>query len=423
MKRDITLSERSKELMEKIGNLGNTELQLPAEQPYETLPVKALIHWLSSPIGADKTSRFLLQSLRVSLLEDLNNSFLSNNEIDKKKDAEASWNKKFLFGLLAFAGTIVAICEGFDGIVSILGTFTAIPAIVTLTAGLAFSALSVIVFYGFDLLAISSNLGVKIANSPNLIDVLVEEVEQIEAIRKNIDDSYADESSSENLELLKDIAVMLKVSNDALDDARASYKNDLNNPSLNTMKSAVAAVTGVLFFGSGFYSGQSLALGVAALFSTSAAVPMAPIILTSLIVGIASFAIYWYVERPGLENLVGRWCGLDKENIDKLADEELVDAQKHGLKRLEDKITNKIDLQTKIADLTKSLEDVTVALAQACSKAVVQPQQLNSTPTMGQSGNEYSFFARGRSQSTGTLMTLTAANQSLAEQTQAACGQ
>ncbi|WP_133127590.1 hypothetical protein [Legionella nagasakiensis] len=391
----ITLSEHSKQLINQLPSLIDDAV-LREWQSLDTIDRSALIAWLKQS-NQDKKSRFLLESLRASLLKDLSDSFLSDEKKDNKKEQPAPWYRKAQFGLLAFAGTALAVCEGFDGIASILGLFSSVPVYVVFAAGLAFSLLSVVVFYGFDLIEVSKNLGVKLRHSPALLDVLLEQIQQIKALRKKIDACYASATSLEDLQAMRDMIAMLEQRYQDLDDARASYKQSLHNPYLRALKISMAAATGVLFFGGGFFAGQSLAmLAVSTFFATSVAATFWPVIAVSVAIGLAAFSIYWFVERPGLENLVGRWFGLDKEKIDVLADEEEVKKQQNKLTALDKKIAARLESQTQLGTMHQKLERLERTAEVLPFRGGVEASRERHDVSVGT--NRYRFLKRSHSE-------------------------
>ncbi len=301
--------------------------QNPLENEINAL---ALVACLSKSITLDKKAQFLLESLHAALLQDLFNSIPDSSELSD--NVEPQPNKAF-FRFLTIAGTTVAICEGFEGVASILGLFPAIPPIAIFMAGIAFAAVAVIVFCGFDLVTISQNLGVDRGKSYQLIDVLLEQVEQINKLREAVCIRCTLGNVEEQEELLQ-ISNMLVKRYAALDSARSKYKADLNATSLIVAKSVTSAVAGIVFFAGGFFSGQSVALAAASLFTTSATALCWPVVVASLLVGVAACSIFLFVQRPGLESLVSRWLGMDEEKINALIDDHVVNKQRRGLEQL-----------------------------------------------------------------------------------------
>lgn len=150
----------------------------------------ALISWLNKEQKYPKKSKkkqqkieFILVSLRTALLHDL---FLSMKGDEIKLPKEEEHNTpidKIKFTVLTMAGILVAACQGFDGIVTMLSIFNLSSSMI-LVAGFAFSFLSVIVFCGFDLVKVSKALGVKLSDAYKLLDAYLLQLQMIKSIRK-----------------------------------------------------------------------------------------------------------------------------------------------------------------------------------------------------------------------------------------------
>ena len=356
MAASVELSEKTKKLIHQLTPMmsDNTSFVTLSNSNPERSAVTA---WLSESIPSTNKSRFLLESLRASLLEDLHDSFLSPVTRETSR-APVSRLKKAQYTFLAIAGTLLAICEGFDGIASILTSFAAVPVAGIFAAGLIFSALSVGIFYGFELYGISQQVGVGLGKTGQLLDVFLEQVEQIKKIRKIIDQRFADESIKESAEReeLRSMINMLIRRYNALDNDRQRYFEKLKNPFLQLARLITAGLTSLIFFSGGFFAGQTLALTVAGLFVASAAATFWPIFLASTVVGLAALSLYWFVQRPGLEHLVSHWVGLDKSNIVEFGDRDIVAHQKDKLKRLLHKLDRVEELRSNATDASQVQE-------------------------------------------------------------------
>lgn len=346
-----------------------------------------LVAWLSKTIILDKETQFLLETLRAALLQDLFNAIPESAELGSSVDPQSN---EALFRFLTIVGTTVAICEGFDGIASILGLFPAVSPVVIFMAGIVFAALSVIVFCGFDLVAISKNLGVDIEQKHQLIDAFLEQVEQIDKLREVISIRCIQGDAEEQRVLLQ-MSTMLATRYAALDEARGIYKADLNDHYLTTAKSLTSAVAGVLFFGGGFFSGQSLGLACARLFTSSVSAVYWPILVVSFVVGFAALSIYWFVERPGLESLVSRWLGLDEDKINTFVDDNVVREQRRGLSQLTGQVDKVGQLQRQVRGLTL-FNRVTNEVTQAMP---VAGEHITFFRSRAHSGGELSLLEQG----------------------------
>lgn len=336
----VLLSTTSQDLIAKL-----SEKDKSLMQPFQQTAIDraSLLKWLeqSSSVGGNEATFFLLTSLQASLLNDLNAS-LNPNVNKKEKSGKGGKAAKAKLALLALAGTIYFGCEGFDGVTSVMGVFSSVPTIAFFTAGTLFSILSIVVFFSFDLVEISKNLGVKPSEAPKLLDVLLDEFKQIKLLRARLSKS-ANKSLSELEEDLA-IAKMLLKRHEDLDKARTQLKLALENPYLKAGKMITAAVAGVIFFSGGFFAGQTVALAISSLFVATMTATAWPIVAASIVVGLAAFAVYWYVERPGIENLIRRWRGLDKEKMDQLCKSKVVDRETDKLQNLIEGIEEKIAL-------------------------------------------------------------------------------
>lgn len=339
----IIIRQRSKELLHNFKSASSPLLTENLSEDSEALlnwidqiesqaeiNIVELAIWLNKTTTLDNETQLLLEALRASLLADLYHSIPETAEFYEYAETPSNYE---LFRFLTIAGTIVAICEGFDGIVSILGLFPFVPATPIFFVGIIFAALSVIVFRGFDLIAMAKNLGVEM-DTAHGVDVFLEQVAQVAKLTAVISLCCTEEAHEQDHVILLQLSTMLTTRFEALETTRRLYKEDLNSPYLRTAKSFTSAIAGVLFFGSGFVSGQSVFLAIASLFTTSVSALFWPVLTASFIVGVAAFSIYWFVERPGLESLVSRWLDIDEDKIHALVDDNVVMEQRRDLDQL-----------------------------------------------------------------------------------------
>lgn len=81
----------------------------------------------------------------------------------------------------------------------------------------------------------------------------------------------------------------------------------------------------------------------------------------------AAFSVYWFVERPGIENLISRWKGLDKEKINALCKSKIVDRETEKLENLLKTIDEKLrplEANTTLQDEKSELESKNSQLSQ-----------------------------------------------------------
>lgn len=335
---DVNLSPRTLGLIGQyieLDSSGSFDIRLNDSNSADQ---KKIVAWLkkekSHKLLDEKKQRkieFVLASLHASLLHDLLDS--SSTETP----AVSRW-AKIKFFLLAAAGTLFAVCEGFDSITTMLGIFS-LPAFATLLAGLVFAAFSVMVFYGFNLVQISKNLGVRLTDTPKLLDVYHTELHDIKALRMKISKMNYQPLSLEELETLKEQVQMLDLRVNALAHSSEQFQLALNSKKIKAAKATFVGLAGILFFGGGFFAGQSVAVFLLGLVVAGASATFWPVTLFSIVVGLAAFSLYWYVERIGLEQLISGWFGLDEEKIQDLCAIENVKDEHSELMLLNDRLS------------------------------------------------------------------------------------
>lgn len=294
-----------------------------------------LIHWLNQPNtgGYD----FNKEALRATLLKDLATSLQKKPPLSSKPviKAKHSLMRRLALYLFAFLGILKSVAEGFDGILSMMGLLGKISTGIAMGVASIFAGLSIAVYFGFDLIEISKNLGIAPKHTPKMLDAFLEQIKQIKIIRKSIE-QHSELTSVEKKELI----TMLKSRLAALDPAKTIYQESANKNWLVSIKYFVAITTGCLFFSSGFFAGQSLGLGVFKwLHQPEISIVSWQILAFSVAIGIAAFSIYWFLERPGLTKLVGSWFGFDQDKIALFTDEEKAKIQFEKLDTLEKHLT------------------------------------------------------------------------------------
>ncbi|WP_454782124.1 hypothetical protein [Legionella sp. WA2022007384] len=336
----LTLNKSIKVLIDQLGKINPLLVKLFENET--AIDIKTLIEWfnLTQSINSSDESFFLVTSLRASLLKELNKKLNTGQKEEDTTDAPLTAKAKY--ALVALGGIAFFGCEGFDGISAFMGIFTYIPSLAVIAVGLAFSIVSIIVFCSFDLVEISKNLGVKSSETPKLIDAALDEFNQIKAVRARL--THFSKKSKEELEEYLQLAQMLLQKHRALDVIRYELTLASNDGLLYYAKKITAGVAGFIFFSGGFFAGQTVSLAIGGLFVTTLSATAWPILVASVAIGLAALAVYWYVERPGIENLISRWRGLDKEKIDELCKSDVVDKETHKLSVLIEELTSEIDL-------------------------------------------------------------------------------
>lgn len=256
---------------------------------------------------ADNLS-FLTESLRASLLSDLRRSLIHQPE-----KAEADWISKLKLWMLMISGTILAIYGGYDAISPFLPLAFApvwvAPIIITL-----FIACSVASFYAFDLSQISENIGVSFPESRHMLEVLSEQAQDIRLIGKYIKNQF-EKRTSEHFNDLYEMVEVLQLQQERLSQLQVTYQMQLDAGQVSIVKWIASILTGILFFSGGFFVGQDPTIAICSLLGLSVTATAMTVFILCLVSGVAAFALYWYVERPGVDQFVSHLFGLDKEKV------------------------------------------------------------------------------------------------------------
>lgn len=256
--------------------------------------------------------------------------------INKARPGTVKKPSKGKFFLLLAASTIFFGCEGFDSITAIFGIFPLSPAVM-LFIGLGFSLVSIFVFYGLELFELSKQFGIKLKNSPQIVNEYFALLKEIKKTYLSIDEKFhrADEEK-----LLKYQAKLNEFIPQfaQLNEVSVRIKAALDNPKLTIARKVMEGVVGLTAFSLGYFAGQTLAFYLATLFVTSISIAAWPIVLVSLIVAACSLYRYWCVDRPEIDHAVSRWMGLDKEKIESICQPEYLDAVRKDIELLNEKI-------------------------------------------------------------------------------------
>lgn len=399
MRVNVELNKRSQELIEQYINLCPSQVS-ELGQFGPSVDLEQLITWLCHEVSASidltedskQEMEFILSSLRAELLHDLCKALSNANPLKEAKEESSSEFATMKLVFLALAGTLLTGCEGFDSITTMLGVLS-LPSILILLTGLGFSLLSIVVFYSYDLIQVAKNLGVTIRDAPKLLDVYSHQMNEIKEIRKKIDSYQLATLSVDELVRLKQTIVMLQIRFQSLIEASAQFDKALNSANMQRIKLLITGLAGLLFFGSGFFAGQSVAMFVASLFITTVLPTFWPVILFSTLVGVAAFALYWYLEHEGLNKLVSGWFGLDEDKIEQLCDRNKLDKENDKLELLK----NKIISTARLADHFDALQSELIAAnkQESMQPCDFSPQKHSvSIPKTGE--NIFSFHAQSK---------------------------
>ncbi len=348
----IEISSHSQELIKKYQEFCNPGQCITVASSMDFL---VLMSWFDEttvirPAQSSQETDFALLSLRTELLHDFN-AFLRKDEVneEKKENNLFSLSGKTKFLLLSAAGTLVAAAEGFDSIATMLSVFS-FPSAIILGAGLLFSLLSVLAFCGFDLVKLSRALGIKISDTHKLLDIYSQQLEDTKLIRKKLEGYKSANLSIDELKQLQLILTMLLQNHHQLALAGGQFETILHSNQMELAKVVISSIAAALFFGSGFCAGQTFALYVLGLFLSALTPASIPVILFSVLVGLAACCLYWYVDFPGLKGLVSGWFGLNEEKITELCSKPTLNKQENMLKQLNEEVTDLIKLKEQLAE-------------------------------------------------------------------------
>ena len=175
----------------------------------------------------------------------------------------------------------------------------------------------------------------------------------------------------------------------ALVEASSQFDRALNSRKMQVVKFIASGTAGLLFFGSGFFAGQSVAMFIADLVIPAVLPTFWPVVLFSVIVGIAAFSLYWYVEQVGFKKLVSGWFGLDEDKIEQLCDKELLDREEQKLENLKEQVISTAHLTHRVRTLQNKLDGIEGEECEHSMTPVPAPTTLIRT-----SDNIYSFHPR-----------------------------
>ncbi len=340
MLESIQLSDKTRGLIAKIG-----PKMLPGfSDNQDSIARLNLIAILSNLETKNQPNSFLLESLVASLLHDLRCALIDKKQDQVRPPQKNSLLSRAMFWFLAIGGTLLAICEGYDGIVSLLPLVTIPVWVGQLVLGV-FAALSVVSFYAFDLAQVSENLGVTLPEVSRLLNVLFDQSQEINLIRKKI------KRPNSNLEELNDyssVLDMLSKRQVELNERQKEFTAHLDNRYLLAAKMVAAVVTGLMYFSGGFFISQIPSVAFFALLGITLTATAWPVIIASTVIGLAAFGVYWYVQRPGVDSFVANLFGLDKNKIEALDNRKIdvLGKDESGLERL-NKAKVAIDLTAK----------------------------------------------------------------------------
>lgn len=329
----------------------------------------------ANSVKLQKEIEFMLMSLRAELLHDLCRA-LVGDEATVQEAKQTQTNDKLKLILLSAAGILVAACEGFDSVVTILSIFS-LSATVILASACIFSFLCMIAFCGLDLVKLAQGLGVKLGDAHKLLDIYLRQLDEIKLIRKTIANYDLSEYSAEDLKKLALIISLLQQRFAQLDEAGEQFEQILNSTQTQLTKLVLSGVTAALFFGGAFCSGQTVSLFILGFLMTTVTPASLPVLLFSFGVGLAAFSLYWYVELPGLTSLVSGWFGLDEEKIATLCDHELLAKEATKLALLKKRLEGASHLKEQLSELQQVAQTTGQQVVGVASEVIPRSKVMN----------------------------------------------
>lgn len=391
----VTLSTRSLALLDEYARLLDDDAHpfapLSSNIDSERL-VECLYGVIRSPRQARQRSKqeqeLLLASLRAQLLQDLFLAMAGDALlIESLSASEMNEANRWTYLFLSIAGTLFAACEGFDSIATILGVVCASSAII-LPVALAFSILSVIAFHAFELVQVAKNLGVNVSDASKLLNEYCLQMKHIKGIRQKIDSYCLATLSADELSHLDDTLHMLQKRFDALKEAGTQFHLALNGRGVRATKIICSAVTGIFFFGGGFCAGQTVGTFFCGLLFVGVSPAFWPVVLISLLTGLAALSLYYYVERVTVSRLISGWFGLDEDKIEILCDAKELEKEEKRILNLEAKVRSTQGLVRQLASYSEVEEETALEVAPQAPASGDEALQLS----IRVSSNRQSFY-------------------------------
>lgn len=362
----IHLSQITTRLMRRItSQVQDATLTQWLAQPDHTIKLIDIINWLAKPIVSQRKTRYLLESIRSALLGDIHQSI---DLVPHQSSSQTLGNdKKIKFHFLVLAGTLLAFCGGFNGITTLL-TFLSVPALLSTVIGIVFSLVSIAFYYGTDINELSEQLGVKYAKSQQLIDAILQQIQHISNLRKDIEKAYIHCHTLSELKTLHQLVSTLIKQYGNIAEIAKDCQDALDSPYLKLAKGIATVIRGVLIFSSGFFAGQTVSLALGSLFLPTISVTFWPIVVASIAIGLAALGIYCLIQHTKYENRIGQLVGIDKDKIDLLINKNNTVISK--LELLKQKIGHELTLKRLLTNSDVSLP---------------QPQQSDAEPRSNRS--------------------------------------
>src|SRR3990167_1097479 len=308
----IPISEDTRKSAAKLFELDEAAQTANDISKHNEMSLAVLLPYLRSNTDEqNKKLKLEAARLRTLVLKDIEKKLKDQlTQGAEEEEIKKHHRNNLKFWLLAIGGALFFGCEGFDGIASIF-RLASVSGVLSFAVALLFSAIAVFVFCGFELKQIANHLGVKFRDASNLVNEYVNQVDEVEGLLDTVEDLLNADSYIANnqlpdyqmtLEMLKDQLTHIQQEKMKLDEGK-------NKKKVRGVKLAFSLIAGGIFFSSGFFTGQAVALFIAGLFVTASAT-FPPILAAAVFLGVIAFFFYWYLQRPNMENLIGQKIGL-----------------------------------------------------------------------------------------------------------------
>ena len=375
----VNLSKNSQKLLHQYLKASQSDLH-PFKTISQSVDSKVLVSWLSDEMqkpvvklrSSSKEFEYITAALQAQLMIDLRASLPGAAATEDDKPASRSKVAKYV--MLAMAGALVVACEGFDSITTMMNLLS-VPSLITLLVGLGFSVFSIAVFIGIDLYQVAQNLGVRMKDAPKLLEACATQMNEIKAIRRKIESYSLTSKSQEELVELEKILSMLQKRFCILSSMGKRFDAALNRKTMKVVKYIFSGMAGLLFFGGGFFAGQSTAIFMLGLFMSTVVPTFWPVILFSTIVGLASLCIFWFVEHAGISQLIGKWFGLDESKMELLCDKDKLKKEQGKLAVVKENVVGISKLKLAATVAKDQADELVEENTEEKKQLVISPQQ------------------------------------------------
>lgn len=321
------------------------------------------------------------------------------------KEADLNYKKprssmiKAAFGTVVGLGTIMAVCEGIDGISSMLAMFNIAHNVIMIPA-IAFSILSAFIYFGFDLHEISQDLGISFMEVKSRLMPVIEQQQLLTKAYKYLHQQFDELCKEENPDSgrLQELSEQFDELRKMKADVDAQVKQLTNRSSKQSKrrvaaKASLTASAGLLYGASGFFFGK----GAALFFLNVAVAVTVPQVALVIALGVicASLALvsFWYLERKGVFRLVNKLAGMPSDPLNALKkDNKKLQKADDNIDVRKESVERKLQSQTLEQALTKEQNE----RMDISSKLIAEQNARNEMASQLQQEKKNSDLLRGQ---------------------------